>query len=947
MSQRATVLALTWAAFGLTAAPAAAQPVGAVRPPTPSELFQSSQQLILDGRYDVAAEELKRFLASNPSDPDLIALQQRDAAVFHRLRNVTTWFDDPAAQAEAVRTVEAIIAKAESANKKLYRDPTRIARFVRNLGATLEERLFAEQELLKAGDAVVPAMVDALRTSSDADLRAGIYLAIRRMRVDVVAGMLGATEGLAPDVRLGLLKTVAARTDVLNLLSTAETDFSPLLWYYSASQDAAARSLRDFSAEYLRQLAGARADRARPEDELVRIAATFQNQTARFRNKDQITLWAWDPAKQTVTSATVSKRQAEDYYGLRYVKWALNVNPVFEPAQDLFLTISIERAVERGQFRDIAETDPALYRVVAATPSMKLIELATLAMSRKQTALTLGLIGALAVRADKMAAGGTPAKPGLFARALDYPDSRVQLAAATGLMRAPVPPTHGKSARVVEILRRALSGSPEAGKGVGRVLIADPVASRGGKLVDNFQKLGYVAELFASGRDLMRRVARASDFDLIVIDRHTVDPLLPDLLPQLQSDLNSARRPVLIVASADKPRDIPLEHLLLRLAVLIATDDATATVPQPFYFDPRKAESRDLDKEKLDLAARRDKVLGLLFENRAARLRRLIDAANLLPISRDLMHRLELRVPQVTYAALAAGIPVTPESSPDTYGRFRAQNAIILGQPSLSQPLLGLATDTLASFAERIETGLTPEQRQRFEATLARIDSEALGLPTDNLRDSDLEFRLAQVAQAYPVATVIPEPFGLAAFTDDIQAAVSDPAAMPRNPDEKAASARLAAELLRQIAVGEHPGYDARPAADVLRAALKSDDLAPITLGAVVRIPTAEAQQDLLNVALGGRPEPLRLRAADATIRHIQSFGKLIPPNMIAAIPNAQAPSNEMKSKLQVIHELLAGKPGDLGALMLRYPVATPQPAATSPPPSPPDPAATPPAANP
>ncbi len=47
----------------------------------------------------------------------------------------------------------------------------------------------------------------------------------------------------------------------------------------------------------------------------------------------------------------------------------------------------------------------------------------------------LGLVGVLATRADKAAAAGTPDRPGLFARALDCPDPRVQLTAAAGLLR--------------------------------------------------------------------------------------------------------------------------------------------------------------------------------------------------------------------------------------------------------------------------------------------------------------------------------------------------------------------------------------------------------------------------------------------------------------------------------------------------------------------------------
>src|SRR5690606_650162 len=142
--------------------PAFAQTPG--EPPrTAKEHFQDARGFIQEGRYDQAAEELKKFLAANPSDQDLFDLLKRDATIFLKLRNVPVWSDNPEAQASAKQVVDDIITRVEQANATLYRDPTRIAKFVRNLGASPEDRLYAEQELRKGGDAVVPIMVNMLQ----------------------------------------------------------------------------------------------------------------------------------------------------------------------------------------------------------------------------------------------------------------------------------------------------------------------------------------------------------------------------------------------------------------------------------------------------------------------------------------------------------------------------------------------------------------------------------------------------------------------------------------------------------------------------------------------------------------------------------------------------------------------------------------------------------------
>ena len=46
-----------------------------------------------------------------------------------------------------------------------------------------------------------------------------------------------------------------------------------------------------------------------------------------FRNSDPIPLWTWDAAKTNVQKTPVTKGQAEEYYAVRAVKWALENSP--------------------------------------------------------------------------------------------------------------------------------------------------------------------------------------------------------------------------------------------------------------------------------------------------------------------------------------------------------------------------------------------------------------------------------------------------------------------------------------------------------------------------------------------------------------------------------------------------------------------------------------------
>lgn len=935
MRLRATTLALTWAVCCFAGATLLGKPQGGDPPQkTPAQLFKAAKDYIRDGRFDVAAEELKKFLAANPTEKDYLDIMAKEPTAFQKLRNVPVWSDETKSQAEAVKTVEAIIAKSEEANKKVHRNPARIAKFTKNLGESLEERIYAEQQLKLAGDAAVPIMIDQLRTSSSVELRAGILAAISKLSIDTAPGFLAAVDGLPDDLKIGIIRALAVRSDVLDLLSAAETDFAPHLWNFAGAKGEDGRTLREFAGGLLEQLAGPGWSRRKPEAVLVETAEKFAKRTARFRNPDRIRLWTWDAAKLNVASVDATKAQAEEYYAIRTIRWALAINPADEAAKELFLTTTVERSIERGKFGDLAENDPVLYQVLAATPAETLIGLLDQALTQQRTALSLGLTQALAARADRTAAQGLGGKPGVLAKALDYPDPRVQLAAAIGMLKAPVAASHGKGTRIVDILRRA-AATESGGKEMGRVLIADPSTMRADRLAMLVRQAGYAAERFTTGRDLTRRVNRAADYDIVLVDRHIVDPLLADVVAQLRGDANHGRRPVVVVASSDTPRALPLEYHLQRLAVLIAATETSAIeIPPPFAFDPARP-VQDVDKARADLRQLRDKRLQALAEVRLGRLERLVEASDFTR-TRQLADRLAIRLPQLTYAILAVEYQATAESAPELVKRLQSLTTLIFSQPELTAATENVPTDTLNKLTEQMDGALQPERRQRLEQLLAKLDPAALGLPADTARNLALEEQLAKQLRRFPGVGIISEPLTLVGFAEDLRAAAGDPAQLPRDPAEKKRSAKLAVEWLKRIATGEVAGYDIRPAEAALRQALRDDDLAPDAIDAVAKIGSGEAQQDLLFVALStGRPVPLRTKAADRTIQHIQAFGKLTPPNQVSTLSQtAEAEmTNELKAKLLVIHQLVAGKPEALGGLMSKYPIPVPAAPPVAPPP--------------
>mgnify|MGYP002780553737 CR=1 FL=1 len=944
MRLRTATLGAAWTAFLLAGPVAVAQPP--VKPQTSVERFRAARDLILEGRFDLAGEQLRDFLAGNPTDKDLLDLEAKfGVTVFEKLKLVPRWSEDPKANAEYVKIVDDILAKDREARRKLYRDPARIAKFVRNLGETTEERIYAEQQLYPSGDAVVATTVDILRGSNDLTLRAGVLGAVRRLGPEIVPGFLASLEGLPDDVKGSLLTAIVNRTDALALTNSAESDPRPWLWYYASSDSPAVKAE---TSALLRGLIGP--IEKRPADvELYNLAKPFAEKKAEFKSLDavanKVTVWTWDAAKLNVFPTVTTKPQAEEFYGYRYLRWALERNPGNVPAQELFLTFASERAVERSKFGVLSKSEPAAYQLLAASPSPMLIRLLDQAMKDQNTPLAFALAQGLADRAEKAAVNPTVVelpdgkkveKPAVLVRALDYPEPRVQLVAAIGLLRIPGPPLHGKQARVVDILKRAAGAEPPAAgtSNTGRALVVDPSDMRADRVGKYLADLGFATERFTSGRDVIRRIHKASDFDLVVLDRHIANPELGDILAQLSDDANLARRPVLVVASTDKAVPVPLDQMLLRLAGLVAvTETDEPAVTPPFSIDPRKPLPDDLQKETRRIAAARDKEFEGIFLSRLARLKRLVAAANL-PADKNLQARLDLRLPQFTWAAIMAEYLVTPESAPETVRRFEAINTVVLSRPELTGMSDKVNTDGVVRLIEQIQTNMDAERFARLDAMRKRIPPATLGLPPNSGRDLLLEDRLARLVGKRKGMTVIPEPYSLVGFEDDVKAAVQDPGAMPRDPAEKRLAAKYAVEWLRRIALNEVPGYDVRPAEPALKTALREDELAEPAIDALSRIPTADAQQDLLNVALAGtRPAEIRFRAADRAQLHIQAFGKLIPATQAAAIaPAAEMEKvGDLKGKLLVLQQLLVGTPNEIVGLIPKYPNPLTPPAAPMP----------------
>lgn len=889
-----------------------------LKPKTPQQVFTDARDLMNSGSLEVAGDVFKEFLALNPTAQDYLDIEAKyGPTTFLKLRTIPRWYDDPKRDAEFKKsTLETMVNAAIAANETLLKNPNRIAKFVRNLGGVPEEYAFAVAELKRSGDAIVPQLIEAVRQNPEPEYRAAVLRAITELGPEIIPGVLAASEAMKDEYQLLLLGAISKRPDFLSLTGTVDTNIIPYLWNLAALPKTDPNPLRHYAANKLSELYAAAYERRLPEEELTRLARPLYDRQAKFLARapdNRVKLWSYDKETQTVKSTEVSLASAEETFGLKYLRWAIDRNSKYDPAIDLFLAFATERAVERIKFANLAAKDPAVFRLLAATPASTLIRLLEGALAGKRTALALGLVQALGDRAEPSAgniearAGGGD-RPPVLVKALDYPDPRVQLAAALALLNIPNA-KHGANARIVDVLKRAIAPDAAAGTSAGKALVADPSLVRGDQVAKLLRDLGYQVEVLGSGKALAQRMDARGDFDIILVDRHIVQPTLADLVPQIRAGVNTARRPLLIVASADARAQLGLETLLVRLAALIAaTETVDLEIPDVPPVDRRKPID-EIERARKAVVDVRDRRFRQLYEIRLARLQKLMESANI-GQSEQLMRRLDLRLPQLTMAALIAEFSLTPTSAPTLVRDFNQLTDLIRRQSDLESSVRGLDTTALVRLEQQMEGVLTPELRKTFETLRTKLDDEALALAPDSPVDPATKAALLRLSKTYPGVSVIREPYSRVGFEEDVNAAMPDAAQRPRDPVEKIESSKAAVEALAKLAVGSIPGYDVKPAADALRSALVNDALAPAAAEALGYLSIPAAQTDLVKLASdNARDAAIRRRAAAAIIWNVQSYGKQATPDALTALAQATSKDPELSSDLAILNAIFRGSP--------------------------------------
>lgn len=522
----AASLALAWP--GLPA-PARAQVPGpesfAQEPTTPAELWGAIDYLVRTDQAGKAIPYLEKFSGGNPDDATLIGIRDRyGAGSFLRLA------DHPV----TARYAEPLVNKLNVAAQRYATQPERIARYVKALTGSPEERDHAVARLREAGPYAVPYLVEAIgRPETSPENRSLLSRGLGRLGASAVPALIAALD--SPDARVAADAATA-------LGRIGDPRAVPFLTYPAGSAETPA-AVREAAQEAIGRLTR-RSFAVQPQVPsrvLADAAWSFHRHQVEFPG-DPVVVWTWDKERNAPAPRRVRRTEAEELFGKRLAGEALKLQPQDQDAQEALTSLTLEKAIERVGFTAFPAGEEAAAKAAIAAGPEVLENVLRAAVADGKGELAAAAATLLGQVTDPSALSRT-GRPHPLVEALSLPGARLQIAAARALVNlAPTQPFPGSS-RVVPTLARFATAQASP-----RAVVIDGNPARGSNLAGQLRALGYEAVMELTGSQGFLAAAETADVEIVLVSHDLFQGAwsLTDALTNLKSDARTSRLPVYV-----------------------------------------------------------------------------------------------------------------------------------------------------------------------------------------------------------------------------------------------------------------------------------------------------------------------------------------------------------------------------------------------------------------
>lgn len=553
------------------------------------------------GKFDLAALHLKLLLERMPAeevDADLAKIENVEGmGSFLKLTAVKKWSDFPPFEKEAVKNVQTLIDRTTAAVEKNLSDPQRFAKFIPRLNAeTEEERAFAFAQLNRSKERSAAYLIDALRLNVGKPLHREIVEAMVKFDPEVTAAWLEVLKAKNADDA----KDAELRVTLLDILQRrAEKRAIPYLWHLSAAP-MYPPFVRTKAKALLAQLTDYDPNTLPPAKiALTELAERYNQHKVKFPAGKPIRVWPWDGTKLSAKPSELTPRQAEEFFGLRYAREALDLDPAFLPAQMAFLSLTLDRTY--GADLDemlLRPMPPALQQLLGSIDSDLLLRVLERALDERNVPVILAATRALGERGETRAARATVSgAPQGITRALYFPDRRVQIAAANAILHLPAPSVPVASARVVDVLRRSLAtpANPKA-------LVVHAPPERNVEIRQAFKSSGFEPVLANNIKEAFEKTGAPADYDVVFL-HHSLGNELPFAVAQIRGDADLGNTPIFIFTTKDN--EYALGKLAARHRSVKAVPEAILMVEDELKNQMEEA-IKDASGAKLTAAERKE-----------------------------------------------------------------------------------------------------------------------------------------------------------------------------------------------------------------------------------------------------------------------------------------------------------------------------------------------------
>jgi hypothetical protein len=509
----------------------AASPLPA-EPKTPEQLFDAVLLTLQLNRPDVARRYLEAFVASAPGDDFLLDLRNKyGTATFMQLARTKEL--QPASQDLLDRVRQVALARVA--------DPAVVDGLIDRLSGTAREREQSLMEIKHLREYSVPHLLRRV-LSEDRPISPDLAVAtIIQIGPDAVMPLIGAMrsgperiQGMAADALGG----IGGKAAELALWGPAFAPESP-----ESLRQQALRSLSKIltgdSSRVDRVNPFGMADRLRKEAE-----AFFTHQKSVPAGEDGLVgIWSWDPAQNLLVETRTEPAKADLFISEQFARESLKLSGDRPEPQVLLMAILLARDVEAAGWDKTPPEGPGTAHnlLLAAGPEMA-DEVVHLSVKLNQPAATLLGLRVLEQNGSrKQLDAAVKGRPPAVLEALVFPSPRIQFAAVETILQWDPVTAFPNSRQVVAVLARTLAGNSRP-DGV----VIDPNNSRGTRVGDYLNTLGFDPRIAATGVDGFRQAAANGDTAIAVVHLNAIRWELSQTVANLRADSRTAALPIAI-----------------------------------------------------------------------------------------------------------------------------------------------------------------------------------------------------------------------------------------------------------------------------------------------------------------------------------------------------------------------------------------------------------------